>query len=194
MMISTAFALLTLTVPAEACPDLFGDAQTQQHSAEMVRYQVHSVVPLRKRVTLFHGVGAWHDVKTKKMQGMEVLRTEPNGEARLSITTDNTTVPATCRGEHSVSVGTPLGPDRRVVAVLDGGIMVGGEREVFFWPTQGATRTPKIELIWQSGYHLMGATAQATDRSYTSARSKSGADIAAPMQRLDAVAVAKPLD
>ena len=146
--------------PARDCPRVFGGEAAHEVARERRKRTLIWVDSTDEAVIVVHQAD-WTDARRLRIQGFELVRTLPTGRrggraALVRLAPDAT--PSGCEpGLYILRRDDFVGTQRRVIAVLDGAVLLGDADELLFLAARD-TGNPELRLVWRSPWRVAKPT------------------------------------
>lgn len=143
--------------PARVCARLFGDRADRRWHRELRTAEMVSVESRGRIVEITHGT-RWHRPFYLELAGVELVATELDGPGEWSAVLDvegeaidDVDCPS---GLYRIGRDAALGKQARVIAVLDGALLVEFEGNLAYLLTPEA-EAPTWQMVWRSGWYFV---------------------------------------
>jgi hypothetical protein len=132
---------------AQECPALFGDGKARARNAQR-RAQLYWVEQEAGGVTVAHRSDDWEEPVPFQMRGVE-LRSARSGEASVELSAAAASALGCRAGRYRLRADDGLTRSVRVLALLDGVVLVEHQRRLAYLRAPGA-REPRWLLAWSA--------------------------------------------
>ncbi|MCA9539212.1 MAG: hypothetical protein KC620_10025 [Myxococcales bacterium] len=141
---------------ARACPDLFGDVEDRSENRAWRKRMLSWVEQRGPVVEITHST-TWKRPFYLEFAGIELMETGEQDNKRYAIIRVGADRPAAidCEpGDYLVHVDDALGRQGRVLAVLDGSLLIDFDGQLGYLMTAEA-EPPVWQMVWRSGWYFV---------------------------------------
>ncbi|MBN2496340.1 MAG: hypothetical protein JXR96_17230 [Deltaproteobacteria bacterium] len=142
------------------CPALLGDEQSRQENRAF-RTSLLSAVSISDHAIGIVHRGDWDTPRRIRFQGLRLVETRSRGEEALGVVelSEEGCVPGCARGAYALRADDALGPQGRVLAVLDGVVLLEHDGELRYLLAAGSPE-PVWRMIWRSSWTMLKVPGQ----------------------------------
>lgn len=144
-------------LPSSACPALFGDEAARAENRELRKERLVGVRRGEHVVEILHSDSGWRAPEQKRLPGIEVLFVGAEGAVVL---VKERWAEVCTPGRYWLGVDDALGTEARVLALLDGALLVERAGRLLVIPArEQAVAALPVRMIWRSAYGIRVASA-----------------------------------